>query len=599
MSDLGKLLIVLFAVLGGSLALLWWMFKPRITRESVRGIEDADDQRGAGLKKLPAALERPVALEPGKATAPSLRLQTCLFAIGLIVYVVTRFVGLERFPITFFADEAASTVIAAELLENGLRYEGEFLPTYFLNVDKYSLSVTVYLQTVPYLLFGKSVLVTRALSVMVGLIGVLAVSITLKEIFNDEFWWSGVAWLLIAPAWFMHSRTAFETPMASAFFALFILCYLLYLYGSPAIFPFVVITAALTFYTYNPARVITAASILLLSISDRRYHWANRSLIKRYWWLVLLCLLPYIRLFFQHPYAASDQLLLLNSYWVQDLSIPQKLLRFLGEFGRGLNPLYWYFPHQEDLARHTMKGYGHILWIMLPLVLRGLFIAWKRRRIAAYRALLIVLICAPLGGAIVETAVTRSLPVIIPVILLTALGFSNLMKNFIRTDRLREIVSLGVVVLSVSLAAGMTVDALRNGPTWYTDYGLYGMQYGSPEVFETIEEFVNESPGRRVIVSPFWANGTSVLARFFLDDLEPLWWGVITEFLEQDYPFNPDDLFVMLPHEYEQALAHKAVREIHVEKILYYPDGRPGFYFGEVDLAEPAEEGVMNKDVSQ
>lgn len=588
MSDLGLLLLVLFGVLGGSLGLLWWWFKSRLTDRwgrDDRHVHDAYPQEGINAT---GPLERPRELKHQPIPARSLTLQRWLFVVAVITYLVTRFVGIQRFPITFFADEAASTVIAAELVENGLRYEGELLPTYFLNVDKYSLSTSVYLQAVPYLLFGKSVLVTRALSAWVGLVGLLAVSITLKEIFKDRYWWSAAAWLLLTPAWFMHSRTAFETPMASAFFALFILFYLLYLYESPVIFPFVVLSGALTFYTYNPARVIVAAAVILFAVSDRGYHRANWHVIRRSWWVLLLCLLPYLRFFFQHPFAASDQLLLLNSYWVQDLSLIDKFARFLGELLRGLNPLYWYFPHQQDLARHTMKGYGHVLFVTLPLALWGLYISLKRRRIAAYRALLITLICAPLGGAIVETVVTRSLLVIIPLTLVTAIGFSDLAEKFVQTQRLREIVSLGSMAIAIAVASSMLIDARRNGPTWFTDYGLYGMQYGSPEVFETIEEITGDSPERHVIVSPFWANGTTMLARFFLDDLEPLWWGVITEYLDQDEPFDPDDIFVMLAHEYQQALEHQAVREIRIQRVIYYPDGSPGFYFAQVELADPS-----------
>jgi hypothetical protein len=73
-----------------------------------------------------------------------------IFVVSILLHLTTRFVGLEQFPITFFADEAAQTVIAAYLIEQGFQYEGELLPPYFLNVNKYSLSVTVYSQVFPY-----------------------------------------------------------------------------------------------------------------------------------------------------------------------------------------------------------------------------------------------------------------------------------------------------------------------------------------------------------------------------------------------------------------------------------------------------------------
>ena len=97
-----------------------------------------------------------------------------LLAAALAVYLLVRFTALDSFPIYFFTDEAVQTVRAAELVRDGFSTGDEFLPTYFVNGGQYNLSVSVYLQLIPYLLFGKSVWVTRGVSVLVGLIAALA-----------------------------------------------------------------------------------------------------------------------------------------------------------------------------------------------------------------------------------------------------------------------------------------------------------------------------------------------------------------------------------------------------------------------------------------
>ena len=593
LSDLQILLIILLTILSLSIVLLWRILRPRYLQW--RGVETKDLSQQPNL-----TIEQP--LQPPLRTVGSLEqngnrrsawIGTILFILALSAYVLTRFVDLGSFPITFFADEAAPTVLAAELVENGFRHEGAILPTYFLNVDKYSLSVTVYMQLIPYLVFGKSVLVTRTVSVLAGLVGVLCICLMLKEIFRISLWWSGVVWVMLSPAWFYHSRTALEAPVASALFASFLLAYLLYLYRSPRVFPLVVITAALSFYAYNPARVVIVASILLMAISDRRYHWSNRKIIRGNWWVILLCLLPYVRFFFQHPLAASDQLLLLNSYWIQEINLGQKLLRFLGELLRGLNPFYWYFPHEQDLARHTMKGYGHILWIGLPFALWGIYQAFKRRDVNAYRVLLIALISAPLGGALVQTVITRALMMVVPLTLFTATGFSNLAHRLLQNRRAYVIAAFSLLLVGSGIGSVMMFDAIRNGPRWYQDYGLYGMQYGSPQVFEEINKQLERAPDSRVIVTPYWANGTTMLARFFMSDLDRLWWGVASELLEEDVDFGRQDLFVMLPAEYEQVIANERLRSIELEEILYLPDGKPGFYFARLDTAAGTDEPVV------
>jgi len=68
-----------------------------------------------------------------------------------------------KFPIYFFTDEAVQTVLAADFIrDHFVNYAHEFLPTYFPNSSFYNLSVSVYLQIVPYLLLGRSIFVTRA-----------------------------------------------------------------------------------------------------------------------------------------------------------------------------------------------------------------------------------------------------------------------------------------------------------------------------------------------------------------------------------------------------------------------------------------------------
>ena len=84
-------------------------------------------------------------------------LDTRLFLLALLVFVLTRFIGLDRWPIYFFTDEAIQTVQAADLVQHGLRdAAGNLFPTYFANGAYLNLSVSVYAQVIPYLLFGYS-----------------------------------------------------------------------------------------------------------------------------------------------------------------------------------------------------------------------------------------------------------------------------------------------------------------------------------------------------------------------------------------------------------------------------------------------------------
>jgi hypothetical protein len=158
-----------------------------------------------------------------------LNLPVVLFLISLLVYFLVRVIGLEAFPIYFFTDEAAQTILAQDFLRDGfINYAGELFPTFFENGGKYNLGISVYAQILPLILFGRSIFVTRMVTVFISLLAAIAIGLVAKNFFQIKYWWTGVLILSMTPAWFLHSRTAFETALAVSIYSLFIYFYLLY-----------------------------------------------------------------------------------------------------------------------------------------------------------------------------------------------------------------------------------------------------------------------------------------------------------------------------------------------------------------------------------
>jgi hypothetical protein len=518
-------------------------------------------------------------------------LMTILAGLAFMVYAVTRFIGLNRFPIYFFTDEAVQTVLAADFVHAGWHdYMGRLFPTYFLNEKYFNLSVSVYLQIIPYLLFGKSVIVTRGVSVVVSLFGATAVGLTLRNIFEARWWWAGVLFLSITPAWFLHSRTAFETVSMVSFYAWFLYCYLLYRCRDPRALFASLFFGALAFYSYRGGQVAVLLTGLLFLIADARYHWANRrmALFGLLWLMVLF--LPYLRFTVEQPAANADQLRLLGSYWLsRDLTTPQKVGQFVREYALGLSPTYWYWPDGlRDLSRHQMKGYGHLWWPTLPLMLAGLAICLRRKKSAANRDLLIALIAAPVGGALVAVGITRVLMLVIPAALLTAMGLEAAGRWLSRCVSSSILAVVALALLSLANLY-MTYDALVNGPTWYRDYGLYGMQYGAEQVFGEIKAQLARAPQTTVLLTSAWANGTDSLLRFFLNDDPRVRLAGIESYLYRREPLSDDALFIMLDGEYARALGSPKFADVRLEKTLPYPDGQAGFYFVRLRYSDQAE----------
>jgi len=385
-------------------------------------------------------------------------------------------------------------------------------------------------------------------------------------------------------------------------------CYLAYRLRSPRWLYLTLIMAALAFYSYSPGQVVVVFTGVLLFIFDAPYHWKNHRILLRGAFLGALLVMPYVRFRLEHPEAAVDQLRLLGSYLLEPIPLREKLAHFASEYRYGLSPGYWFIPNEHDLPRHLIKGYGHLLRFTLPFAFIGLLVTLRRLRQPQYRLLLITLLVGPLGSALVGIGITRVLVMVIPAALLTDLGIAWVLDwlecpaERLRVWQVRSIPSwlerwkLPQAVLSLALFAvlaavnvAMLADSLRDGSTWYRDYGMGGMQYGAQPIFHRMQEYLKEKPETHIIFSPTWANGTDVLARFFLGDPLPIAIGSIEGHLENPLPLDENTLFVTTPDEYQKIVESGKFKDIHLESTMPYPDGTPGFHFVRLSYVDDIE----------
>jgi hypothetical protein len=540
-----------------------------------------------------------------------------LFGLSLGIYAITRLWALDRFPIFFFADETANPLFAIGLIARGFRdASGNWFPLYFdAAANRWTPLLSVYVHAVTLLLFGKSLFVTRATSAVFSLLAAASVGLILKQVFKLRFWWVGALLLGLTPAWFLHSRTAFETVIMVSFFAAFLLCYMLYRARSPRYLYAALVLGAAAFYTYSNGQSLMAAMGVLLLISDWRYHWEQRRIVARGLALGLLLILPLLIFRIQHPSAFGDTLRTIDSYLTQNITIAEKVQLIAQTYFYALSPQYLFLPNDHDLPRHTMLGYGHMGLALLPLVLVGLAISLWRWRSSPHRAVLLSALAAPVGAALVGVGITRVLALVIPTSLLAGLGLNailewlsgRLAKWQPLSARAAGLVSAAAFVLLAWASLGMLRDALTNGPLWYHDYGLYGMQYGAEQLFgEAIPAELAADPNVTLMVSSTWANGTDEFVTFFLKPAQQA--RIMIRDLDY-YTFSQNDLtnavLVMTPGEYQAAVADKKFKSVQVQRILPYPDGTPGFYFARLTYADDvaaifaAEEADRQKPVEE
>jgi hypothetical protein len=333
-------------------------------------------------------------------------------------------------------------------------------------------------------------------------------------------------------------------------------------------------------------------------LSDWHFHWQHKSVFLKAIGIGLVFLIPLLRYSLDYPGETQQHLEILGSYWVQDIPLGEKWLNFLSEYLRGLNPLYWYLPNGVDLQRHMMKDYGHLWLPGLPFALIGILWCIRHFKQSFARLVLIMLLVAPSGAALVQLGITRALVMVIPATVLTSMGLIKFwqwqerkIKNRIKPPFMpAPVIGMVVFVLLSILNINMLADALRNGPTWFTNYGMYGMQYGSRQVFGTIEEELNNNPEKKFYVTSTWANSADVLARFFFDDLLPFEMGSIDGYISEYRFIDPEMVFVMIPEEMQNVQDSQKFTNIQAEKVIQLPNREPGFYFTTLEYVENIED---------
>ncbi len=571
-------------------------------------VRPASEQARLSIPALPAAYGRPAeGLAAAAQLLTHLSLEWTLFGLGIAVYLVTRLWALDSWPIYFLTDEAANPVRAAELIARGFRdANGHLFPLYWeVAPQRWGPLLSVYIHALSMSLFGETIFVTRATTALFSVLAAVSVALILKLIFNARFWWAGALLLAVVPAWFLHSRTGFETVIAASFYGCFLLFYLLYRTRAPHYLYPAILFGMASFYTYSNGELIMAAAGVFLLMSDLRYHVRQWRTVLKAALLFAVLVLPLLLFRLRQPESLALHLRVIDSYWFRDIPLPAKLAQFISTYSYGLSPAYWFVPNDHDLVRHHMLGYANLGALSVPLVLIGLAVCLWRVRSATHRALLLAALATPAGAALVDISMTRVIAFVVPATVLAGLGLDWLMGRLSR--RVAYGAAAAAVIGGLSLVSIYTLrDALLNGPTWFRNYELYGMQYGTKQLFvQAVPQALARDPNVRIMMSPNWANGTDLFLRFFLSPKEQsrVQMRTVDDFMQQRGDLTPDLLFVMTPEELQNARASGKFKAVTVEQLIPYPDGSPGFYFARlayadnVDAAFAAEEAARRRPV--
>lgn len=522
------------------------------------------------------------------------RIEWLLFAGALAVYLATRLVGITRYPIFFFCDEALQDNLASMLLKNHFRDQtGTLLPPFFLNDQRWAVSLSVYVHLIPVWLFGPSVASVRVTTALVSFGGVAAGGLALKEMRN-RFWWAVPLIAGATPLYFVHARLGFETAMMAAFYFGFLWAYFLYRTRGPRwIFAAFALGAA-TFYAYTAGQGVMLVIGAALLLSDLPYH---LRMARRHKALLLGALLfaalmaaPYVRYRKLHPGVVQQQLAVLDSYWTHPIPLSEKLKQFGRNYRSAFDPRYWFTENTAEAERHRMDGMAFLPPVFAPFMAVGLLAClWNFRRSPLHRAILFSPLGVPFSAAAASLQTLRLMAIVVPATLLTAVGLDWIARGLarirVRWPAVAAVVAAALAFQNVRLAR----EALAHGRTWSTDYGLYGMQWGAPQVFGALREELRKDPKARFLVSSTSWNNPTEFFPFFLTEEERnrVRMGDIREWDLRPTPLAGNEVFIMTPDEWDVAQRPK-FRTQGVLRMIPYPDGKPGFRFARIGYSEEA-----------
>jgi 4-amino-4-deoxy-L-arabinose transferase-like glycosyltransferase len=526
---------------------------------------------------------------PSKIFPPWLRQRlrptaTWALALALLLYALTRLIGLSDFPGYFSCDESISGTWAQSLLQNGLRDRttNEFLPTFLKNDGQYSLSATVYLLLLPVKLFGTSVGLVRGFTALLSVLMAWWLIRIGRDFLHLRLPWLSVLLLACIPTWFLHSRTGLEAPQMVSFYTGFLYYYLRYRQGHGRSLWVALLLGVLTFYTYTPGQIIMVFSGVVLLLLDARYHWQQRRVAAVGLGILIVAALPLLRFWILHPTAYAERMVMYGSYLAQaDLNFWQKLIRYLGQYFAGLEPGFWFLPNPPDHVKYRMGPYPNIPWPYLPLIGLGLWHSIRHWREPALRLLWLALLASPTGAALVNApSIPRLLLIVVPLTLLAALGLQMLL-NFLGRLRwpppwLLELATFCLLGLSSLL---LLQNSLRTGSLWSHEYGIDGVQWGAPQVFAQANRYVEENPNRSVAISPNWTFQGEQMRQFFLPNQPNVRIEAIEPYI---YTLAPDILentsFLLTAEDLQKVEESGHFAPPQIEGQIAYPNDQPGFF---------------------
>lgn len=361
-----------------------------------------------------------------------------------------RFYQLGTNPPSPYWEEAALGFDAYSILKTGKDFHGNFLPLVaFESFGDYKPSLYFY-ATVPFItIFGLNVFAVRFASAFFGSLTIPILYLLVKHLNKDKSLASLSALFLAIVPWHVQiSRVGFEANLG--LFLLILGIYFFYLGLKKSFFLlWSAFVFGLSLYSYHSYRILVpllGLGLVILNLKSLLGH-VRASLIAALLFVLMLIPIvksindPVVQTRFQQTSAFSDLKPIIDS---------NRLIAEDGStrFAKIIHHRYWHylklvaanyldhfhgnflFVSGDANPRHSNQQTGQLFLVFLPLLLLAATVN-KFLPSPLAKLSLLLLFLSPLPAALTQATphALRSLSLVIPLVILSALGFSRLLRH--------------------------------------------------------------------------------------------------------------------------------------------------------------------------
>lgn len=522
---------------------------------------------------------------------------------GIIFFgALLRFYRLGDNGMVFFRDEAALGFNAWSLLQTGADEYGQKFPIIFRSFEVFFLPAYVYLSLPIFLIFGPTVMASRALAAISGTLLIITCFFIAKEFFKSGKVALISALLVAVSPWaIFYSRGAFEGNLALLAFSIGIYLWLRftntdkkkYFFLSLAFFVF-------SMYSYQAPRFV-APLFVGISILSQKFWWKKWKLWIFGFFFALLLYLPQLSLIAspagyhraigvsifsrgETPPGYSNKL----GDWQKLYLVPRELLSLYLHYFSPSN-LFW----QNDYnPQRRVEGYSVFYIWQLPLLLIGIWTFFKKK-FKESKYFLFWIALAPIPAALTADPfhTYRAILLFLPLTILIALGFEQLFSLSNKMKNLVIFVSfIGILYSVFSYLFGLLeLTPITRWRDW--DYGYKEVSQfikNQPSSLKVViddpntESYIHLLFNQVIPISEYQTVASSKVGEAYYKTPEVLRPEKIGrfEFRSVDWPSERGDkntLFIF-PSNRLYPSEFSGDPKLNLEKTIYSPSGEPAFY---------------------